>query len=426
MKLRLTNYETHVCFSAEKWCQQVTIDNDDNFDKLEREKFDVAVVDSLYFSKCVYLIPHRLQIPYITFTIAVDPLEIRVSWLPSFVPTLVFPLSEQMNFLERLENTVGLLVYTFIVPLAVSPLTRETQDKFSRYGSFSSLDELASKSAMWFLTIDNIIDYSRPMMPNMVSVAGLTVRHSTGTLPLDIKNFIDGAKKGVVLTTFGTVLSSFPVHMVEKFSSAFGRLDGYRVIWRLNNTDDVKLPDNVMISQWLPQSDILAHPSVKLFVTHCGTHGQYEAVYHGVPMIGFPVIGDQFHNAIRLDHKGYGLSMNIHDFTADQLLDNIHKILEDKSYKERVAKASEIIRSQAQSPVERATFWIEHVCRFGGDHLRSAGNDLPLYSYLMLDVLAFIITLLLILVYMLYTLLRFIVNKCRGRTTSSSSLKKNE
>ena len=91
----------------------MTIDNDDNFDKLEREKFDVAVVDSLYFSKCVYLIPHRLQIPYITFTIAVDPLEIRVSWLPSFVPTLVFPLSEQMNFLERLENTVGLLAVSY-------------------------------------------------------------------------------------------------------------------------------------------------------------------------------------------------------------------------------------------------------------------------------------------------------------------------
>ena len=30
--------------------------------------------------------------------------------------------------------------------------------------------------------------------------------------------------------------------------------------------------------------------------------------------------------------------MNINDVTADQLLENIHKILQDKSYKERVMK----------------------------------------------------------------------------------------
>jgi len=404
----------------------MTVDNDDKLERLEQEKFDVAVVDVLYFSKCVYLIPHRLQIPYITFSLSADPLTVRVPWLPSFVPSLVFPLSEQMSFVERLENTVGLLVVTFILPFAVSPMTREIQDKFSRYGSFSSLDELELKSAMWFLIIDNIVDYSRPMMPSMVSIAGLTAKPSNGKLPPDIENFIDGAKKGVILMTFGTVSVNVPAHMVEAFSSAFRRLDGYRVVWRLNNRDDVKLPDNVMIAQWLPQGDILAHPSLKLFVTHCGANGQYEAVYHGVPMIGFPVFGDQFHNAKRLDHKGFGLSMNIHDFTADQLLDNIHKILQDKSYKERVMKASEIFRSQAQSPVERATFWIEHVCRFGSDHLRSAGNDLPLYSYMMLDVLAFIVVAFLLLIYVLFTLLKFIMNKCCGPTTSNNSLKKNE
>ena len=401
--------------------------DDENLEKMEQEKFDVAVVDSLYFTKCVYLIPHRLQIPYITYSVSADPLLLRVPWLPSFVPTHVFALSEQMSFLERLQNTVGFLVFSFVLPLEVSAVAPDTREKFSRYGSFSSLDELALKSAMWFLTIDHIVDYARPTMPNMVDIAGITIKRSKGELPPYIKNFIDGAEKGVILMTFGTVSSHFPVHMVEKFSSAFGRLDGYRVIWRLDNPDGVKLPSNVMIAHWLPQNDILAHPSVKLFITHCGNNGQYEAVYHGVPMIGFPVLGDQFYDARRLDHKGFGLSMNIHDFTDDQLLDNIHKILRDKRYKERVTKASEIFRSQAQSPMERATFWIEHVCRFGGDHLRSAGNDLPLYSYLMLDVLAFIIIIFLLIISVTYMTIRFTVYKCYVRVTSNDSWpKKNE
>jgi len=303
-------------------------------------------------------------------------------------------------------------------------------EKFRCYGYFSSLDELMSRSVLWLLTKDVVLDYPRPMMPNMINVGGLTVKRSSGKLPPGIQDFIDGPHKkgGVILMTFGTLASSLPVHMVEKFSSAFRLLEdaSYRVIWRLNNREKVELPDNVMISQWLPQNDILAHPNVKLFITHSGNNGQYEAVYHGVPMIGFSLHGDQLYNARRLDHKGYGLSMDLHDFTADQLLDNIHKILGDKSYKERVARASEIFRSQDQSPVERATFWIEHVCRFGGDHLRSAGNDLPMYAYLMLDILAFVLIILHAVVYLLYRLLKLIANKCRGRTTSKNSVKKND
>ena len=274
---------------------------------------------------------------------------------------------------------------------------------------------------------DYIIDYPRPMMPNMISIGGLTIKRTTGNLPPDIKNFIDGATKGVILMTFGSVIVSVPSHVVEKFSSAFRRLDGYRVLWRLNNKDNVKLPENVMISEWLPQNDILAQPSVKLFITHCGNNGQYEAVYHGVPMIGFPVFVDQHYNAKRLDYKGYGLTMDIHDFTADELLDNINTVLGNKSYKERIMKASEIFHSQDQSPVERATFWVEHVCRFGGDHLRSAGNDLPLYSYLMLDVLALILVVFHIFVYLLCRLLKLVISKiCRGQAASDNTSKKND
>ena len=396
-------------------------------EKLEHEEFDMALVDAT-FAKCKYLVPHRLQIPWITYTVAADPRLVRVPWLQSFVPGVLSQFSDRMSFVERLTNTADSFAVFFLLKRYFPDPPHEVLAKFRRYGHFSSLDELASKSVLWLTLTGDVMDYPRPMMPNMVHVGGLTVKRSSGELPADMRNFIDAAEKGVVLVTFGTTVPSIPRHMVEKFSSAFGRLDGYRVLWRLNNSNGVKLADNVLIAQWLPQSDILAHRSVKLFITHCGKNGQYEAVYHGVPMIGFPLHGDQFHNAGRLGHKGFGLSMSIHDFTADQLLGNIHKILADKSYKERVEKASEIFRSQAQSPLERATFWIEHVCRFGGDHLRSAGNDLPLYAYFMLDVIAFITTLLLLVVCLLYRLITFSANNClrRRRATSNDSLKKND
>jgi len=250
------------------------------------------------------------------------------------------------------------------------------------------------------------------MMPNMESIGGLTLKRTADELPMNIASFIGEAQRGTILMTFGTMASTLPVTVVEKFVSTFRRLEGYRVIWRLNNKDSVELPENVTIAGRLPQQDILA----QLFITHCGNNGQFEAVYNGVPMIGFPMFGEQLHNARRLDHKGYGLSMDLYHFTADELLANIRKVMEDTSYnyKERVANASEIFRSQPQSPVETATFWIEHVCRFGGD-LRSAGNDFPLYSYLMLDVLAFILITLFSIFYLLFKLVKFLFSECRGQ-----------
>jgi len=411
-----------------RWCRMLTTDNEEVLQELERERIDMAVVDGYFITGCYYLVPHRLRIPWITFAFTVDPLLIRVPWLPSFVPIQLLPISDRMSFAERFQNTISWIYLSFVLPKMFPDPKPEVIEKFRRYGHFSSIDELVSKSVLWLLALDAFVDYPRPTMPNMIYVGGLTIKRSRSTLPPDIENFIDGAKEGVILMTFGSyesVSSSVPAHMVEKFCSAFRRLDGYRVLWRLNNKDDAELPDNVMISQWLPQNDILAHPNVKLFITHSGNNGQYEAVYNAIPMIGFHLIFDQFYNAKRLDHKGYGLSMDLHDFTADQLLDNIREILGDKSYKERIVKASEIFRSQPQSPVERATFWIEHVCRFGGDHLRSAGNDLPLYSYLMLDILAFLLIVFHILVYLLYKLLKLIVNKCCERAPSNNSSKKN-
>ena len=411
--------------SANEVCTLWTMCNDEILDRMKKERFDLAIVDGLFYFKCIYLIPHRLQVPWITYSDFVDPLTARLPWLPSFVPHRLLSYTETMTFSQRLANSASLFAFSIVLALAGFNPPQEVIDKYQQYGSFSCVDELASRSLLWLLEKDSVLDYPRPMMPNAVKVGGLTVRRATGQLPPAVKEFIAGAENGVVLMTFGSIASSYPVAIAEKFLAAFRRLDGYRVIWRMKNTDGLEIPDNVMIAQWVPQNDILAHPSVKLFITHCGNNGQYEAVYHGVPMIGVPLGGDQVYNAKRLDHKGYGLSMDLYHFTADQLLDNIHKVLGDKSYKARVVKASEIFRSQAQSPVERATFWIEHVCRFGGDHLRSAGNDLPIYSYLMLDVLAFCLVVLHVIVFLLFRLTRFVLRKCsRQRTLTVEVTKK--
>ena len=57
------------------------------------------------------------------------------------------------------------------------------------------------------------------------------------------------------------------------------------------------------IQQW----EVLNHPNVKAFVTHCGSNSAHEGLYAGVPMIPLPFFDDQYYIAENLEML-YGYS----------------------------------------------------------------------------------------------------------------------
>jgi glucuronosyltransferase len=62
--------------------------------------------------------------------------------------------------------------------------------------------------------------------------------------------------------------------------------------------------ENLIMSDWVPQRELLNHPKTRLFLTHCGANGVIEALYYGVAMLGFPQLDEQFHVAYRLRQLG--------------------------------------------------------------------------------------------------------------------------
>lgn len=73
----------------------------------------------------------------------------------------------------------------------------------------------------------------------------------------DILKFIEDSPNGVMFFTFGSLIrtSTLPNHVLQIFKEVFAKLP-IRVLWKYE-LDMPDKPDNVFVSNWMPQRDIL-------------------------------------------------------------------------------------------------------------------------------------------------------------------------
>ncbi|XP_004496937.1 gallate 1-beta-glucosyltransferase 84A24 [Cicer arietinum] len=124
----------------------------------------------------------------------------------------------------------------------------------------------------------------------------------------------------VVYISFGTIVS-LPQEQVNEI--AYGLLNSKQVsfLWVLKvktPPNEIVLPDGFLeetngrgkVVKWGPQVEVLAHPSLACFITHCGWNSSMEAIALGVPVLTFPAWGDQVTNAkFLVDVFGVGIRL---------------------------------------------------------------------------------------------------------------------
>lgn len=151
---------------------------------------------------------------------------------------------------------------------------------------------------------------------------------------------------------------------IRMFVEAFRRVPEYNFLWKFETSEMLKnLPSNVKISDWLPQNDILAHPKIKLFISHAGLLSSHESIWWGVPIVGMPLVADQHRNFYKLEVNGVAVRIDFATLSVQKVQNAIEEVLKNPKYRKNMAAKSKAFRDQPEKPLDRAVWWCEYIIR---------------------------------------------------------------
>ncbi|CAG5115489.1 unnamed protein product [Candidula unifasciata] len=336
-------------------------------DKVRNLKPDLIVLESVPFNMNMVVLPYMLDIPFAFIGTAHEAIMSKVPFSPAVTPYFIDFISDRMTFFQRVYFTLYYLVSMNFDICHDSSLV----SKFAPHKPYKSIYDIAANAEIFIAEVDHILDYPRTMLPNTKLIGGSS---ASPAKPLvgEFQKFVDEATTGIIVMSFGGSVVNLPPEISSKIVSAFKQLD-LRVVWKINITSPD--PKRIMTSLWIPQNDLLGHQKAKLFVSHCGKNGQYEALYHGVPILCLPIYGDQGYNSERVRVKQLGLYADM-------------QIIYGGKFTENMKKASKLYKELYKVPKHEAAYWLDHVIKYGGDYMRSPGQQMPWYQLLVLDVIA--------------------------------------
>ncbi|XP_038412166.1 UDP-glucuronosyltransferase 2A2 isoform X3 [Canis lupus familiaris] len=359
--------------------------------RLQKRGFDVLVADPVTI--CGDLVALKLGIPFV-YTLRFSPastVERHCGKIPapaSYVPAALSELTDQMTFGERVKNTISYPLQDYIF----QSYWGEWNSYYSKVlGRPTTLCEIMGKAEIWLIRTYWDFEFPRPYLPNFEFVGGLHCKPAK-PLPKEMEEFVQSSgEDGVVVFSLGSMVKNLTDEKANLIASALAQIP-QKVLWRYKGNKPATLGTNTRLYDWIPQNDLLGHPKTKAFITHGGTNGIYEAIYHGVPMVGVPMFADQPDNIAHMKAKGAAVEVNINTMTSADLLHALRTVINEPSYKENATRLSRIHHDQPVKPLDRAVFWIEFVMRHkGAKHLRPASHDLTWFQYHSLDVIGFLL-----------------------------------
>ncbi|EOA22654.1 hypothetical protein CARUB_v10003346mg [Capsella rubella] len=112
----------------------------------------------------------------------------------------------------------------------------------------------------------------------------------------------------------------------------------------------------LMVKRWAPQVDILSHKATCVFLSHCGWNSILESLSHGVPLLGWPMAGEQFFNSILME-KHIGVSVEVArgkrcDIKCDEIVSKIKLVVEETDVGREIRKKAKDVKELVRRATE--------------------------------------------------------------------------
>uniref|UniRef100_A0A1I8PFT0 UDP-glycosyltransferases domain-containing protein n=1 Tax=Stomoxys calcitrans TaxID=35570 RepID=A0A1I8PFT0_STOCA len=371
--------------------------------------------------QCPIISVTLLRPPYATNRLLGNPAEV------SYYPRLTrVAWKAPLKFWQKVLNFVDYTVERYVLQPYINGINEEMYRYNFPPDRYPPLEEVYKNVSLVLTNHHFSQGPIRPNVPALLEIGGIQIKEQPDPLPEDLAKIMDSAKHGIIYFSLGTNVQGSNLSK-EKAKMIFNVLSSLpqTVLMKWGDKDFPGEAANIIYKSWLPQDDILAHPNVKLFITHGGQGSVVESQYHGVPMVGIPFFGDQHSNMANVEKSGFGIGLKYATLNENELRASVLEVLNNPKYRENVQRFSKLYRDRPMSPRQLVSYWVDYVIRHkGAKHMQSPAVHMSWWELHSLDVIGFLVAVLTGVVWLLVFLVKLLC--CRGRKASASKAVKNE
>ncbi|KAG1411923.1 hypothetical protein G6F58_008295 [Rhizopus delemar] len=341
----------------------------EHVDFFSKHSVDLAVCD--HFNEACIEASITSKIPFIYTSAPLYSPDTSASYVNIDFLSFHNPTSKNVSFFARLKDK---MINPIRFLIKARGFIKESQREKMALGLEPAANPAAKiKDAIKLFNNAFGFTPARPIGP-LVEMVGPIVPKIHPVLTDDLQQFLDSHQKVVyvafgqhaILTTeeLGLIMTS----MLENMET--GDIDG--ILWSVRGMDHLfpetlqtrsdrvypirdlfgkKEGQSILFLEWAPQVAILHHPSTQLFLTHGGAGSVSESLYKGIPVVVFPVFGDQHAAAITAEENGYGRWMKKND--QEQAIKVVQEVLRDDRYRQNANRFKALVQIRSNHGVQR-------------------------------------------------------------------------
>jgi UDP-glucoronosyl and UDP-glucosyl transferase len=230
------------------------------------------------------------------------------------------------------------------------------------------------KPKVWINSFDELETDAMKSVEKELDLMGigpvLSTQEGAGKKSIDLFNTDDDAylkwldtkpEKSVIYVSFGS-MSVMKKFQMEEISCALKETKRpFLWVVRKDNREEVGIQQEDLVSEtdglvveWCNQLEVLRHPSVGCFVTHCGWNSMLETVACGVPAVGVPQWTDQGTNARLMEEWGIGVRAELGEdgvMDAKELMRCLEAVMGGGEQAERMREIAAFWKERARVAV---------------------------------------------------------------------------